>query len=169
RENIDVKPVMSTDAAINYIAKYASKSEQQAPAFPQLLANVVASMNEAGTAKSACQKLLNKMLGERTYSAQETAHLLLGVPLVRTSVSFQTLTIAAEGGVREVHAVDRDDEGSMAEDPEEREVTGDAWFQRFVWIKFENTEEEEDDDDEEVPNQDRPPNNDDWQVFAQSH
>ncbi|KAJ6469348.1 hypothetical protein C8R45DRAFT_1105214 [Mycena sanguinolenta] len=34
RAKVDVKPVMSTDAAINYVAKYASKAEQQAPAFP---------------------------------------------------------------------------------------------------------------------------------------
>jgi hypothetical protein len=79
-------------------------------------------MDEAATAKSACQKLLNKMLGERTYSAQETAHLLLGIPLVRTSVSFQTLNLGAEGGIRELHT----NEGDLAEDPDEREVTGDS-------------------------------------------
>ena len=31
RANIDLKPVLSKDAAINYIAKYASKAEKQAP------------------------------------------------------------------------------------------------------------------------------------------
>ncbi|KAJ7139662.1 hypothetical protein C8R44DRAFT_556634, partial [Mycena epipterygia] len=41
RANIDVKPVMSTDAARNYIAKYASKAEQQAPAFPELLSGIM--------------------------------------------------------------------------------------------------------------------------------
>ncbi|EDR07407.1 uncharacterized protein LACBIDRAFT_327883 [Laccaria bicolor S238N-H82] len=34
---IDVKPVMSKDAAITYIAKYASNAKSQAPAFPELL------------------------------------------------------------------------------------------------------------------------------------
>jgi hypothetical protein len=38
RANIDLKPVLSKYAAIDYIAKYASKSEKQAPAFPELLA-----------------------------------------------------------------------------------------------------------------------------------
>ncbi|KAJ7904999.1 hypothetical protein B0H13DRAFT_2663344 [Mycena leptocephala] len=89
----------------------------------------VAAENRAEhTAKSACQKLLNKMLGERTYSAQETAHLLLGIPLVCVSVSFQTLNLGAEGGIREVQT--NDDDG--VEDLDERRVTGDSWFQRLV-------------------------------------
>jgi hypothetical protein len=44
RANIDLKPVLSKDAAINYIAKYASKAEKQAPAFPELLASITNSM-----------------------------------------------------------------------------------------------------------------------------
>ncbi|KAI0367563.1 hypothetical protein BV20DRAFT_1000234, partial [Pilatotrama ljubarskyi] len=40
------------------------------------------------------------MLGERTYSAQETAHLLLGIPLVRTSVTFQNLNLSKNGSLR---------------------------------------------------------------------
>ncbi|KAK7013895.1 hypothetical protein R3P38DRAFT_2788155 [Favolaschia claudopus] len=92
----------------------------------------------------------------------------------------------------------------LPDDPEEREVTGDSWFQNFganyngkmieltevngeMWVrcraaghvhpldtlrcwKKENKsiEEDEEDDDEDVPNADRPPNNDDWQVFAQA-
>jgi hypothetical protein len=83
-------------------------------------------MDEAGSAKTACQKLLNKMLGERTYSAQETAHLLLGIPLVRTSVTFQTLHLGEDGGMRQLQT----DEDDGAEDVDGRPVTGDSWFQR---------------------------------------
>ncbi|KAJ4473317.1 hypothetical protein C8J55DRAFT_433743 [Lentinula edodes] len=52
RANIDVKPVLSKDAALNYIAKYASKSEQQAPEFPQLLGSVLRNMDENSTTSS---------------------------------------------------------------------------------------------------------------------
>lgn len=121
----------------SYIAKYATKAEQQAPGFPELLEGVVKQMPDTGTAQSACQKMLNKMLGERTYSAQETAHLLLGVPLVRTSVAFQTQYIGEEGGMREL-----EDENELEADGEEvggeRRVTGDSWLQRcrqFVFRK----------------------------------
>lgn len=66
RANIDLKPVLSKDAAINYIAKYASKAKKQAPAFSELLASIANSMEEDGTAQSAHHKMLNKMLGECT-------------------------------------------------------------------------------------------------------
>lgn len=89
-------------------------------------------MGDGGTAQSACQKFLNKMLGERTYSAQETAHLLLGIPLVRTSVSFQTLFLDRDGSMRELE--DEDDEALEADEMENagggRRVTGDSWLQR---------------------------------------
>ena len=60
RANIDLKPVLSKESAITYIAKYASKAEKQAPAFSELLASVANSMEDDGTAQSACHKMLNK-------------------------------------------------------------------------------------------------------------
>ena len=91
--NIDMKPIMSKRALRDYITKYATKAEKNAPAFLEILSSVVNSMAPEGSAESACQKLLNKMLGERAYSAQETAHLLQGIPLVHCSVSFKTLNL----------------------------------------------------------------------------
>ena len=87
-------------------------------------------MEEDGTAQSACQKMLNKMLGERAYSAQETAHLLLGIPLVRTSVTFQTLYIGAEGGFRELGVNDGETaEIALAEGGEGQPVTDESRIQ----------------------------------------
>jgi len=131
RANIDIKPVLSKFAAIDYIAKYASKSEKQAPAFPELLASVANSIGGDGTAQSACQKMLNKMLGEHTYSAQETAHLLLGIPLVRASVSFQTIYTGADGSYREL-AAQGDAEQAAAGTENEDIVTDDSWLQRYM-------------------------------------
>ena len=54
-------------------------------------------MDENCSAQSACQKLLNKLIGEQVYSAQETAHLLLELPLVHSLTSFQTLFLASKG------------------------------------------------------------------------
>ena len=130
RANIDLKPVLNKEAAINYIAKYASKAEKQAPAFPELLAGIVNEMEREGTATLACTKMLNKMLGERTYSAQETAHLLLGIPLVRASTTFQTIYIGAEGGFRELGT----EEGAMANGEGENNpaATTESWLQRYM-------------------------------------
>ena len=121
-------------STLRYIAKYASKAESQAPAFPELLSGVTNTMDAGGTAQSACQKLLNKMLGERTYSAQEMAHLLLGIPLVRSSSSFHTLSIGSDGGHRELGEQDPDGSIPEGDDIEEgaRRVTGASWLQRSV-------------------------------------
>ncbi|KAJ7769637.1 hypothetical protein DFH07DRAFT_714431, partial [Mycena maculata] len=143
RANIDIKPVMSKDAALNYITKYATKAEQQAPGFPELLDSVVKQMGEGGTAQSACQKFLNKMLGERTYSAQETAHLLLGIPLVRTSVSFQTLFLDKEGSMRELE--DEDEEALEGDDTDEggggrrnmQQLSLQEVFEQYTWRRNE--------------------------------
>lgn len=121
RANIDIKPVLSEQAALSYIAKYASKAESSTATFPDLLASVVEHMPPGHNAQSACQKLLNKMLGERTYSAQETAHLLLGIPLVRTSVSFQSLNLSKDGSLRAL--MDAGDDADQA-------MTRESWIQR---------------------------------------
>lgn len=76
------------------------------------------------------------MLGERAYSAQETAHLLLGIPLVRTSVSFQNLNLSRNGSLRALE--DRRNEepgepqGAAEDDGDNRTVTGQSWLQRSV-------------------------------------
>lgn len=69
------------------------------------------------------------MLGERAYSAQETAHLLLGIPLVRTSVTFQNLNLSKNGSL---HALveRRGDEAEAAMDIDDQAVTGQSWIQR---------------------------------------
>ncbi len=119
--------------AFSYIAKYASKAESNAPAFPAMLASIVQNLQQENTAVSVCQKLLNKMLGERTYTAQETAHLLLGVPLVRTSVSFQSLNLSKDGSSRALQdEPDTEDPMSMAADGEDRVVTAESWLQKYM-------------------------------------
>ena len=94
---------LTKEAAINYIAKCASKPEKQAPVFSELLAGIVNGMDGEGTAQSACQKLLNKMLGERTYSAQGTAHLLLGIPLVRASTCHRKMEVFSGTSFQTIH------------------------------------------------------------------
>lgn len=114
RANIDLKPVMGKDAAIllsyMHMPRYRlltvlnalRYAEQQAPAFPVMLNDILSKMDGAASVRSACQKLLNKMVAECAYSAQETAHLLHGIPLVRSSVSFATLNLSSEGSLQEV-------------------------------------------------------------------
>lgn len=68
------------------------------------------------------------MLGERAYPAQEVAHLLLGLPLVQSTLSFQTLNLSKDGTFREV-----EEHVANPEEPEaERTVTTDSWLQRYA-------------------------------------
>lgn len=78
--------------------------------------------------------MLNKMLGERSYSAQETAHLLLSIPLVRSSSAFQPVYIGAEGSMREL-GEDVVDDGGNNPDDSDRIVTGKSLFQRSVALE----------------------------------
>lgn len=121
-----------------YVAKYATKTEREAPAFSNMLSDILSGMDSESTARSACQKLLNKMVGERTYSAQETSHLLLGIPLVRSSVSFTNLNLSSGGALRELTRAaeegDMDVDAPPADDSEA--VTGDSWVQRSVLTYF---------------------------------
>ncbi|KAF5336454.1 hypothetical protein D9611_006665 [Ephemerocybe angulata] len=128
RANIDLKPVLSKESALEYAAKYATKAEKNAPTFTDLLRSVVEGRNEQMTAQATCQKLLNKMVGERAYPAQETAHLLLGIPLVRSSFNFQTLSLAPNGSFRRLR---RQDESNPAVGLADS-VTEESWIQRYV-------------------------------------
>ena len=114
----------------SYISKYASKAESNAPAFPSMLSDITNNMQASGKAQIACQKLLNKMLGERTYSAQETAHLLLSIPLVRTSFSFQSLNLSKDGALRAIST--NNDEDNDPLDTDTRTLTGESWLQRYT-------------------------------------
>ncbi|CAK5263583.1 unnamed protein product [Mycena citricolor] len=112
RANINIKPVLSKEATINYIAKYASKSEQQAPAFPEMLDTIVKQMDGAGSAQIACQKLLNKMLA-----------------------TFQTLYLGEDGGMQEIIQSANEMAENLDNDKDldgERRVTDDSWLQRYM-------------------------------------
>ena len=69
RANINLKPVLSKEATINYIAKYASKAEKQAPAFPELLAGIVNEMQGALLSPTCVLQLQGSALREVVYSA----------------------------------------------------------------------------------------------------
>ncbi len=98
-----------------------------------MLSSIVQNLQQENTAVSVCQKLLNKMLGERTYTAQETAHLLLSIPLVRTSVSFQSLNLSKDGSSRALQdEPDTEDPMSMAAGGEDRVVTAESWLQKYM-------------------------------------
>ena len=89
--NTDMTPPTSADAVLRYIAKYCSKAETKSATYHTMLKNVMSHASATHPLISITTKLLNSLLAERDWSAQEIAHLTLGLPLQdgsRTLISF---------------------------------------------------------------------------------
>jgi hypothetical protein len=114
--NIDCSPCTSVEAVINYAAKYCSKSETQTSTYAQIAKSILPHISSHNPMVSFVSKLMNKLMGERDYSAQEICHVLLGLPLQEDSRVVQSvdcrprdkqarpIDITAEGDVEESQA-----------------------------------------------------------------
>ncbi|KAK3926417.1 THAP domain-containing protein 11 [Frankliniella fusca] len=81
RANIDVSPVLSKKALINYLAKYVSKSETRSQTLIDLMKRIISDSDHTKPARHATQRIFIKTCSERDYSAQETCHILMGLKL----------------------------------------------------------------------------------------
>ena len=86
--NVDMQYIVSRNRVLNYIAKYAAKSEPQSKGLKAVYGNVLKTPKSDGSSLKMVQKLMISSIGERDYSAQETCHLLLGLPMYRASRDF---------------------------------------------------------------------------------
>jgi len=88
-----LKPILSIHAALQYISKYASKAEPESKAFSDVLSQILSDSNPDDPSLTSIQKLLLSSVAERDISAQETCHLLLGIPLYHSSRAFISLNV----------------------------------------------------------------------------
>jgi hypothetical protein len=88
RANVDMQFVISRHRVMNYLSKYAAKSETRSPGLKAIYQRVLKSLKDDGTTLKLVQKLMINSVGERDYSAQETCHLLLQLPMFRASRDF---------------------------------------------------------------------------------
>ena len=79
--NIDISPCTSLKAVINYAAKYYSKAEKKSQSYIDLARLTLPGVSHRQPLISFASKIMNKLISERDYSAQEIAHLLLNIPL----------------------------------------------------------------------------------------
>jgi len=96
RANVDLKPVLSIHTALQYISKYASKAESGLEAFSDILNRILNESQPKNPIITSVQKLLLHSVGERDIFAQETCHILLGLPLYHSSRQFVFLNINKE-------------------------------------------------------------------------
>lgn len=70
-------------------------------ALKEILSTIVRSLKEDSSSLEAVQKFLINSVGERDFSAQETCHLLLQLPMFKASYDFVMLSLEGFGAVDE--------------------------------------------------------------------
>ena len=101
RANVDMQYCVSRRKVIEYCAKYATKSEPRSQPLKEIFATIVRSLKEDSSSLKAVQKLLINSVGERDFSAQETCHLLLQLPMFKASRDFIVLSLDGSRAVDE--------------------------------------------------------------------
>ena len=86
---------------IEYCTKYVTKSEPRSQSLKDIFTNMVKSLKDGNRSLKAVQKLLNNSVGDRDYSAQETCHLLLHLPMFKASRDFIVLGLDGSRAVEE--------------------------------------------------------------------
>ena len=99
--NVDMQYCVSRHKVIEYCAKYATKSEPRSQPMKEIFAKIVRSLKDDNTSLKAVQKLLINSVGETDYSAQETRHLLLQLPMFKTFRNFTVLSLDGSRAVQE--------------------------------------------------------------------
>lgn len=83
--NTDISPCTGKEAVVNYAAKYCSKIERETMTYGQISRMILPHIADGNPLLSFVSKMMNKLIGERDYSAQEVSHILLGLPLQEDS------------------------------------------------------------------------------------
>ena len=92
---------VSRHKVFEYCAKYATKCEPCSKPLKEVFTAIVRSLNDDSSSLKAVQKLLINSVGERDYSAQETCHLFLQLPMFRASWDFVMLSLDASRAVED--------------------------------------------------------------------
>ncbi len=93
RANVDIQYCVSRHKVVEYCTKYATKCEPRSQSLKDLYTHIVRGLRDDNRSLKAIQKLLINTVGERDYSAQETCHLLLQLPMYKASRDFIVLSL----------------------------------------------------------------------------
>ena len=85
--------IVSRCRVIEYCTKYVTKSEPRSQSLKHVFTTIVCNLKEDNNSLKAVQKLLINSVGERDYSAQETCHHLLQLPMFKASRDFIVLSL----------------------------------------------------------------------------
>ena len=99
--NVDMQYIVSRQRVLQYCSKYVTKSEPCSQSLKEIFTTIVRSLQQGNTSLKAVQKLLINTVGQRDYSAQETCHLLLQLPMFKASRDFIILSLDGSRAVED--------------------------------------------------------------------
>lgn len=96
RANIDASAIITKDALINYIGKYATKAEKDSDALVAEMRQLATQNDPADGVGRLLAQMMNKFVIQRDFSAQEAAHQLQSLPMIECSRTFETINLVQE-------------------------------------------------------------------------
>ena len=93
RANCDIQIIIDHHACVEYLAKYAAKGEPRSQQLKDTFNSVIKSADHDTNVKKTIKQLMMKSLGERDFSAQETAHHLLSLKLHSTTFNVKSFSL----------------------------------------------------------------------------
>ena len=93
RANVDLQVIIDQNACARYMAKYAAKGEPRSKQASDILQSCVARLHDDDQVSSAIKKAVIQVAGDRDMAAQETAHMLLSMPLTGCTYNFVTVCL----------------------------------------------------------------------------
>lgn len=95
--NVDIIPRTGSMAVLNYIGKHCTNAEQSSEMYKGAIDHLLPQVEICKPLLSLVTRTMNKLIGERDWSAQEVCHLLLNLPLQVSSRSVQNVDCRPEG------------------------------------------------------------------------
>ena len=93
RANVDLQIIVDVQACARYMAKYAAKGEPRSQTVHSLFKSCVDDLSHSSDSHKALKRAMLRAVGERDFSAQETCHMLLSLPLVSCTYNFVTASL----------------------------------------------------------------------------
>jgi ATP-dependent DNA helicase PIF1 len=94
--NTDIQPLTSLRAVLLYVSKYVLKPKKSLASYTKLQAQVLLYINNRAPLLSFVSRMLNKLIKERDWSAQEVSYILLQLPVQKSSRMLASLDCRPE-------------------------------------------------------------------------
>lgn len=88
--------IIDIQACARYMAKYVAKGEPHSQAVSAIFKSCVDGLQDDSDTRPMLRRAMIRAVGERDISAQETAHMLLSLPLVSCTFNFTTLSLTGD-------------------------------------------------------------------------